>query len=412
MAIPRLAIIGMGGFAGAHHDAVLKLEEKRLARLIATCDPRRAAFVAQRDAWRFAQRGIRVYDDFESMLSACAGEIDGVLIPTPVHLHAAMHAAVARRGLTCFIEKPATLDPSELEAMIEADRQAARPSAVGFNGIADSLRRNLKARLLSGEFGPLQEARLEGFWPRPVPYFQRAPWSGQLVYDGALVLDSCFGNAMAHAVHALLFSAGIRGMDTWATPQAVQAELYRVNAAPAADTAFMQVATVEGPRLRLVLSHACHGHSGITETYVCANATLKWKAGQPVEVTTPDGRSQKINGEWLDPLAENLQQFIQYLNGEIPRPATTLGDTRSFTHLNGLAYVSSSGVTPLREPEVERVRDPREQLDYLTLQGLTTFAERFLLGGDWPGKALGARTGSPILATINDLGRIKSVIDR
>ena len=87
----RIGIIGMGGFAGSHHNTVAKLEEKGHCRLICTCDPMHAMFGALKDSLKFSQRGVSVFDDYKSMLSACGKNLDFVIIPTPINLHAQMH---------------------------------------------------------------------------------------------------------------------------------------------------------------------------------------------------------------------------------------------------------------------------------------------------------------------------------
>src|SRR5207237_9307357 len=120
-------------------------------------------------------------------------------------LHAEMHAAATARGLPVYLEKPPTLDHVELEAMIRSDAQARKASLVGFNFIIEKARLSLKERLLAGEFGAVRGATLSALWPRPASYFARNNWGGRLLVDGHVVLDSCFGNAMAHFVHNLLF---------------------------------------------------------------------------------------------------------------------------------------------------------------------------------------------------------------
>lgn len=79
----RVGIIGMGGFAASHHNTVLRLEERGVLRLVATCDPNLAAFAEAQKAWRFAERGVRVFDTYAALLAACAGELDYVATPTP-----------------------------------------------------------------------------------------------------------------------------------------------------------------------------------------------------------------------------------------------------------------------------------------------------------------------------------------
>src|SRR6266540_1443916 len=131
----RIGIVGMGGFAGSHHNAIARLEERGQARLICTCDPQRANFSAEQDSWRFAARGVRVFDDYRAMLEACHQSLDMVVVPTPIQLHAEMHAAATALGLPVYLEKPPTLDYAELESMIAADSRARKSSLVGFNFI-------------------------------------------------------------------------------------------------------------------------------------------------------------------------------------------------------------------------------------------------------------------------------------
>jgi predicted dehydrogenase len=45
----RIGIIGLGGFAGSHHNAVARLEERGHAKLVCTCDPRVEFFVNERE---------------------------------------------------------------------------------------------------------------------------------------------------------------------------------------------------------------------------------------------------------------------------------------------------------------------------------------------------------------------------
>ena len=106
----RIGIVGMGGFAGSHHNTVARLEERGIVRLVCACDPRRAAFAAEQQAWRFGPRGVRVFDDYRAMLEACHGDLDYVVTPTPIQLHAEMHDAITSFGLPAYVEKPPTLD--------------------------------------------------------------------------------------------------------------------------------------------------------------------------------------------------------------------------------------------------------------------------------------------------------------
>ena len=406
----RIGIIGMGGFAGLHHDAVARLEERGHAVLRCACDPDAGAFTSQRQAWNFQRRGVEVFTDYRAMLDAFAGGIDVVVTPTPVHLHAEMHDAATARGLPVYLEKPPTLDWAELERMIDADRRSPKASLVGFNFIVEKPRLALKERLLAGEFGTVRGATLSALWPRPAGYFTRDRWTGRLRYADHLVLDSCLGNTMAHFVHNLLFWTGGPGLFSWAEVAAVRAELYRAHdAAEGADTFFVEADTASGVTMRLALTHACAGPSVHAETVLCDFATLTYVVGQHAEVRWTDGRMERIPLEPFDGLAANHLDYYRYLRGEIPRPATTLADSRPFVALNDLAYLSSGRISPIPAALVTQVRDEIDQRGYLSVSGLVPKVEQFLVHGTWPGGA-GWGRGVPEVATPADLPRLEEVV--
>lgn len=404
-----IGIIGMGGFAAAHHATVARLEERGHSRLVCTCDPQAAAFAVTQQTWRFAERGVRVFDDYRTMLEACRGALDMVVIPTPIYLHAEMHAAVAAHGLPSYLEKPPTLDYAELEKMIAADARARRSSLVGFNYIVEKQRRALKERLLAGEFGAMRGATLGASWPRPASYFARNRWAGRLMLDGRVVLDSCLGNAMAHFVHNILFWAGSPGLSSWTRLAAVRAELYRAHAIEGADTFFVETDTVAGGTLRFAVTHACAGENRHVETVLCDKATLRYAVGGPVEIGWKDGRIERIAGAPFDSLMENHLEYYRYLRGETGRPATSLADSRPFVALNDLAHISSGRISPVPPHLVVGVRSEKEQQDYLDIPELPRIMDGFLTRGIWPGSAGWDREAGQVV-TLADLPRFHEVI--
>src|SRR5262245_51931939 len=127
MASPiRLAIIGMGGFAGDHHRVARALEAEGACRVVCTCDPQREKFAAETERWEFSRRVVRVFADYREMLDACQADLDLVAVPTPVPLHAPMHRAAVERGLACYLEKPPTLDHAEMKEMLAVEERAVK----------------------------------------------------------------------------------------------------------------------------------------------------------------------------------------------------------------------------------------------------------------------------------------------
>lgn len=405
----RIGIIGMGGFAGSHHAAVAKLEERGHARLVCTCDPRAEFFAIEQQTWRFGQRGVSVFNDYRAMLEACRRDLDLVVIPTPIQLHAEMHAACTALGLPAYLEKPPTLDYAELERMIVNDGRAPKSSLVGFNFIIEKTRLALKGRILAGEFGAVRGTMLSALWPRPASYFSRNDWAGRLLMNDRLVLDSCFGNAMAHFVHNMLFWTGGPERFSWGQLAVVRSELYRAHAIEGADTFFVEADTKAGVTMRFALSHACAGASSQCETILCDKAALRYLVGSHVEIRWLDGRHEKIPVDPFDPLGENHLDYYRYLRGESSRPATTLADSRPFVALNDLAYISSKRVAPIPPALVTAVRDEKEQKDYLKVASMPAAQENFLTRGEWPGPNGWQRaTGDAV--TPADLPRLLDVV--
>jgi predicted dehydrogenase len=405
----RIGIIGMGGFAGWHHGTVARLEERAQARLVATCDPQASAFAEAQQKWRLTQRGVKVFPDYRAMLADCHDSLDLVVVPTPIQLHAEMHEAATALGLPVYLEKPPTLDYLELERMIVADRRARKASLVGFNFIVEKPRLALKERLLAGEFGGVRGATLSALWPRPASYFSRNAWAGRLFVEGRMVLDSCFGNAMAHFVHNLLFWAGGPELFSWAQIAAVRAELYRAHAIESPDTFFVEADTAAGITMRFALSHACAGQSTNVETVLCDRAVLDYVVGSHVEVRWNDGRVERTPLDPFDGLSENHLEYYRYLRGEVARPATTLVDSRPFVALNDLAYVSSGRIAPIPAGLVTALRDQKDQKDYLSVAHLAGTVEQFLGRGIWPGASGWDRAPGEVV-TPADLPRFTEVV--
>ena len=405
----RIAIVGMGGFAGSHHNAVAQLEADGHAKLIGTCDPQPSAFAKEQETWRLAQRGVGVFPDYRSMLDACHRGLDLIVVPTPIYLHAEMHAAATALGLPVYLEKPPTLDHLELEQMIAADARARKSSVVGFNFIIEPPRLALKERLLAGEFGAVRGATLSALWPRPASYFTRNNWAGRLMMDGRVVLDSCLGNAMAHFVHNLLFWAGGPDLFSWAQLAAVRAELYRAHAIEGADTFFVEADTTAGVTMRFALSHACAGPSTHLEMVHCDKAVIRYTVGRQIEIRWNDGRVEKIALDPFDALVENHLDYYRYLRGENPRPATTLADSRPFVALNNLAHVSSGTISKIPAELVTGMRDEKEQKDYFHVATMPSAHENFLVRGLWPGANGWGRNPGDV-ATPADLARVRETV--
>jgi predicted dehydrogenase len=386
--IPRIAIIGMGGFARHHHSAALEMERLGEIKLVAACDPQPENFAASQIEWEFENRGIKVYADYLEMLDAHREELDFVTVPTPIPLHAPMHRACVERGLGCYLEKPPTLFWAELEQMIEVEKKAHLQTQVGFNFIVEKQRQALKARLLAGEFGALQRANFLGCWPRSTAYFTRAPWAGKLMLDGRLVLDSCTGNAMAHHVHDALFWCGEGEVLSWGEVEHVEAQLYRAHAIESFDTAFARVKCANS-EIRLAATHAGSGCSWQREWVECEDAVLTYESqNSSYRIDWLDGREEIGAPLETNLMIENLRHYSRYWRSEEARPLTRLSDCRPFVQFNNLIFVAAGAIHQVEPQFLERLTNSNGE--WLSIPDIEATLETFAQCGEFPrSRALG-----------------------
>lgn len=405
-----IGIIGLGGFAGSHHDAVLALEREGLCKLVCTCDPEPAAFEEKMGKLELEARGVQVHDHYLTMLDRHGAELDVVTIPTPVPLHAEMHRACVERGVAVYLEKPPTVNYEELNEMLEVESKAKKLTHVGFNFIIETPRQELKRRMVGGEFGKVKEVRFLGLWPRPTSYFQRASWAGRLMLDGKLVLDSCMSNAMGHFVFNTLFWAGSGDVLTWAEVTAVKAELYRAHDIEGFDTVFAKAATADGPALTVALSHACDGAGRHLETVICENATITYKTGGEYAVAWADGRTERGEAETGSLLTKNMRRYFDYVRGDEPRPLNRLVDSKSFVELCDLVYLASGRITDVPKEHVRRTELEGGRGEHVAIEGMDEIVEKFFALDRFPGEQDVPRAGAPGSASPEDLPRLRSTI--
>jgi predicted dehydrogenase len=380
----RIGIIGMGGFAGWHHDIVKQLEAEGQCQLICTCDPDPGAFMDRMSAWEFPRRDVLVFDNYLDMLDACAGQLDLVTIPTPVPLHAEMHRACVERGLAVYLEKPPTLDSAEMDSMLAVETRAHWQTNVGFNYIIEEPRQLLKRRIVQGEFGRVRKVSLSGLWPRSREYYQRNNWAGRLLLDGRPVLDSCMGNAMAHITHDVLFWAGQGDVLSWAPIQQVRAELYRAHAIQGVDTFFITAQTDDGIALQLALTHAYDGPYHHPEVIECDAATITYVTSDRYEIRYKDGKVESDSVPAVS-LRENIAAHLAYLHGAgLPRAVTRLVDAQPFVHLNDLAYIASGQINTIPARYWHTAQQAEEPGELVGINDIAAITERFLSSGEFP----------------------------
>lgn len=190
MNILRSAIVGCGGIAQVHAQALARQETARLTAF-ADVRPERAQALAEKF-------GGAAYPSLEEMLAREA--IDVLHICTPHVLHVPMAQAAAVKGIAVFTEKPPAIDRDQWREF------QALPGRVGvcfqnrFNPSVAYARKVLE----SGTLGRLLGARAFVTWRRDAPYYTESGWRGSLATEGGGVLIN-------QAIHTLDLLAQFMG---------------------------------------------------------------------------------------------------------------------------------------------------------------------------------------------------------
>jgi len=413
----RIGIIGMGGFAGAHHSAIYELEKRNLAKLVCTCDIHPENFKKQIQELNMEKRGVKIFNNYLNMLDEFKDILQMVTIPAPIHLHAEMHRECVNRKLPVYLEKPPTLDYFELLQMIETEKKAIKNTNVGFNYIVQDLRQDLKRRIIQGEFGEIKKITFTGLWPRYPSYFKRSQWAGRLIIDNKIVLDSCFGNALSHYIHNILFWCGKKNLFSWDPVKIVHAELYRAHQIQSTDTVFVSASTENVSDIRIILTHACAKKTPDIEKIYCSDAEIVFEGNKSNNGKTfaestiewKDGKIERKQQENQNLVISNIQRYIDYLSGKENRPLTKIDDCIPFVMFNDLIYIAAEDIACIPEQYLEHI-DAGEGEKFITIKNIESIAEEFIERKKFPSeqKIPWAHKGG--VAKNTDITRLNTVI--
>ncbi|MFA6111470.1 MAG: Gfo/Idh/MocA family oxidoreductase [Candidatus Latescibacterota bacterium] len=297
--LPRIAVVGMGGFARTHLQAAAELEAAGLARQVAqvAIEADRQAFGDQLKA--LARREVAVYGSLRELLAAARREIDLVVIPTGIALHRPMTEAALEAGCHVLVEKPAAGSIQDVDAMLAAQARSGRLCAVGYQHLCRDDVARVKEWVCSGRLGRVRQVRAAGCWPRDPAYYRRNGWAGKVAVGDAWVLDSPHQNALAHAVNLMCYLGCDRPGEAL-IPATVQAELYRANEIESADTAVFRLISTEGVEVFFAVSHAVDrsvdpvvvltGDRGVVELEYQGGGRAHWREGGVEELPVLPGR--------------------------------------------------------------------------------------------------------------------------
>ncbi len=312
----RFVVIGLGGMAKVHLDAVAWLEKQGLAKLRGVVaiefDRRRFPDLVQ----SFVARQIPLYASIEEFLQRAADSADVLTVPIGIHQHVPVSSAALRAGLHVYCEKPVAATIQEVDQLIAEQKSSGKIVGINFQNIYSSSIQNLKARICDGRLGELKSAALICSWPRSRNYYARNDWAGKMRKGEDWILDSPVNNAMGHYLHIMLYLAsGLRYAT--ATPHEITAELYRAANIESYDTAALCVRCANGKLVHGYFTLAGSQVYGPVMELICENGRAIWQNfNGETNIRYRNGREEKFNNgppEWT---YEGFRNFVRAIGGE------------------------------------------------------------------------------------------------
>lgn len=340
---PRVALIGVTGYGTIYLNLVREALQNRAIELTAAVIIN-AAEVPEITT-ELSSYGAVIYSGADEFFARETGRVDLCLIPVGIQWHARMTIAALRAGMNVLVEKPLAGSVEDVLAIREAEEATGRWVAVGFQDLYAAEARWLKAQILGGAIGRLEEVRMLGLWPRPRSYFTRNHWAGRAAADGAAVLDSPLNNAFAHFVNLALFFAG-KAPEVSSDALVETAELYRAHQIEMFDTAIVRAVSDGGPRFWFGVSHAI---SVTREPEICllgSSGRAEWWHEQRCIITDADGR-RKVTA--LPTSEHSRKRMFNAVLARLKDPA---------------AFICTTSMAEMHTRLVEGVNDSAPVLDF------------------------------------------------
>lgn len=336
-----MGVAGMGGFAATIANLVMNSGPGTdpPVRLAVVCDPDPSGHDG-RDQ-ELASRGAEVFDSYEKLLAH--DEVEAVWLPVPIDLHRPFTEAALAAGKPVIVEKPVAGCVDDVDAMIAARDRAGLPVAVGFHDVYDKTTMPLKRRILAGEFGAMKSVTLAACWPRADSYFARSNWAGRFKRNGVWVMDSPANNALAHYINIALFLLGPTEFES-ASPEHVEAELYRAADIENYDTVSMRLIVPGGATLLVLLTHACGATHHPALLLEGEKGAVRWTT-DPKAVKARYGNGLEIVAAEYNSRVQMLERLARMVRGiDDPDAAiSTLESARCHT----VAINGASEATPV-----------------------------------------------------------------
>lgn len=129
----KVALVGVSGFGNVHYKDIMRAYGAGLVEI-----PCATVINQDEEAEKCAVLrgcGCEVFNDAGAMFAKYAGKADVCFLPVGIGLHASMSIAAMRAGMNVMLEKPLAATVQEADAIIAAEKETGRFTAVGYQHI-------------------------------------------------------------------------------------------------------------------------------------------------------------------------------------------------------------------------------------------------------------------------------------
>lgn len=356
----KILVLGIGGYGHYYYEALKGLQKNKKAELAAIVDPCPESAPAWQDIASLKIPTFRSLDEFfKSGIS-----VQLAAVSSPISFHADQSCALLNAGINVLCEKPIAATMAEALRMKGAEERSGQFLEIGYQWSFSEAIQDLKADILHGIYGKAKSLRTRVAWPRNSAYYTRNNWAGKIYNSqGNPVFDSPVNNATAHYLHNMLFTIG-PAMHLSATPKAITAECYRVNAIENYDTACCRIQTEEGPEILFYTTHACQKNDGPAFSYLFEEAEIRYVNGGDIVAYKNDGSIHNYGNPEANPMLK-LSICIDKCGHEQAQP-TYCGVDASIMHTRCVEALQDMPVTAIPETYFEiKQLDPKVTLHYI-----------------------------------------------
>jgi predicted dehydrogenase len=150
----RIGVIGCGGMANAHMQALLRTKEEDDIEITAVCD----VWQKRLDAAATLTGG-KPFKDYRALLDQ--KDVDYVLIATPEHWHARMTLDAADAGKHIYCEKPMTYSIDEAKKVVRKIQGSSIKMQVGVQGMSDDSYETAGTYIKEGALGKVVQTQID-----------------------------------------------------------------------------------------------------------------------------------------------------------------------------------------------------------------------------------------------------------